>query len=468
MGMIDLLKKFIESNWVIEKAVRELVERLPLRFRYGISYGPTFRHWLGFLKESEKWDRDRLEAYQLEHLRALLIYAGNNVPYYQSLFQEYGFMPEKVQSPKDIEVLPYLDRRTVQEKKQQLISANVPARALIPLYTSGTSGVPLVIYATKETEEKHWATIVDLWGRIGYTPKTKVVFFTANIRRGKKENLPWNKYGNTLVLSSNYFSDEWIDKYVELMASFEPEYLIGFPHTIAVFCSHMRNRSRNSISRSLKGVILYAENIYEWQIGIIRDVLGVRVLYDYGMVEKVIHAGSCEHSVAFHLYPQYGFTEYLSLNDSTYELVGTGFINYAMPLIRYKTGDLCSKARKVCAKCGRYYDTFTEIDGRMGDYLITADEHIVSVYLDTDFSVLEHIQRFQLYQDLPGRVELKIWPADLFHFGEARRILHEIKRSLGSNASKIRFDIILMDNMKSQTTGKYRMVDQRLNIRNFL
>ncbi|GBE33598.1 hypothetical protein BMS3Bbin06_00105 [bacterium BMS3Bbin06] len=37
MGTIEVIKKFIESNWVIERAVREVLERLPLRFRYGIS-----------------------------------------------------------------------------------------------------------------------------------------------------------------------------------------------------------------------------------------------------------------------------------------------------------------------------------------------------------------------------------------------------------------------------------------------
>jgi phenylacetate-CoA ligase len=468
MGTLEVIKKFIESNWIIEKAARELIERLPLKFRYGISYGPTFRHWLGFLKESEKWDRDRLARYQIEQLRDLLIHAGKNVPYYKTIFEEYGFKPERFQSLDDIKILPYLDRMTIHEKKEQFIAGNMPGRAFIPTYTSGTSGIPLVIYATKETEEKHWATIVDLWGRIGYTPKSKVVFFVANIRRGNRENLPWNKYSNTLVLSSNYFVNEWMDRYMEIIDTFKPEYLIGFPHTIAVFCSYMGKSKRKFILDSLKGVIVYAENVYEWQMEIIKEVLGVRVFSDYGMVEKVIHGGACEHSTTFHLYPQYGFTEYLHLHDAMCELVGTGFINYAMPLIRYKTGDLCAEIRGTCAECGRNYDTITRIEGRMGDFLITSDENIVSVYLDIDFSVFERIKRFQLYQDLPGKVALRIWPEDSFHIDDTQRILHEIKRSLGSNASRITFDIVLLDDVDVQPAGKFRMVEQQLNIRSFL
>ena len=468
MGTIEVIKKFIESNWIIEKAAREVIERLPLRFRYSISYGPTFRYWLGFLKESEKWDRNRLEEYQIEQLRDLVIHAGRNVPYYKALFEGYGFKPEKLQSLSDIKKLPFLERMTIHEKKEQFIAGNMPERAFIPSYTSGTSGIPLVIYATKETEEKHWATIVDLWGRTGYTPKTKTVFFVANIRRGNKDNLPWNQYGNSLVLSSNYFADEWIDRYIKMIHAFQPEYLVGFPHTIAVFCSCLVRSGRTFISDSLKGVIVYAENIYEWQTAIIQEVTGVRVFTDYGMVEKVIHGGACEHSPAFHLYPQYGFTEYLNLHDSMYELVGTGFINYAMPLIRYRTGDLCTEVRRACTECGRNYDTMNAIVGRMGDFLVTADEQIVSIYLDIDFSVFTNIKRFQFYQELPGVVVLRIWPQDSFHIDDAQRILHEIRRSLGSNASKITFDFAVIDDRDDQPSGKFRMVEQRLNIRSFI
>jgi hypothetical protein len=49
VGNIEVVRKFVESNRIIERLVREGVERLPLKFRYGISYGPTFRYWLAFL-----------------------------------------------------------------------------------------------------------------------------------------------------------------------------------------------------------------------------------------------------------------------------------------------------------------------------------------------------------------------------------------------------------------------------------
>ncbi|HUO76289.1 MAG TPA: hypothetical protein VMU21_01810 [Thermodesulfovibrionales bacterium] len=149
MGTIEIIRKFIESNRVIERAVREGVERLPLRFRYGISYGPTFRYWLAFLKESENWDRERLEAYQVEQLRDLLMHAGKTVPYYRRVFREYGFKPEEIQILDDIRVLPYLDKTIVKTNRPEFIATNIPKKRLIAVTTSGTTGIPLSMYGTK-------------------------------------------------------------------------------------------------------------------------------------------------------------------------------------------------------------------------------------------------------------------------------------------------------------------------------
>lgn len=467
MGTIQVIKKFISSNWVIEKIVREFLERLPLRFRYGISYGSAFRYWLAFLRESENWDRERLEAYQIEQLRDLLIHAGNNVPYYKRIFSEYGFKPEKFQNLSDIEALPYIDRKIVKANYDAFIAQNLHISRLIPANTSGTSGIPLTVYGTKETEEKHWATVINLWSRIGYSPASRTIFFETNIRRGSRDNLPYKRYANKLILSSNYFIDEWVDRYMNMINNFRPEYIIGFPHTIAVFSSYIRKRQK-PVYEGLKGIIVYAENLYTWQGDLIRSVFGKRVFSDYGMVEKVIHGGGCEHSDNYHLYPQYGFSEYLDLGNSYRELVGTGFINYAMPLIRYKTGDACSKVSKGCPDCGRAYDIVTMIEGRTGDFLVNAEGQIVSVYLNIDFRAFDNIERFQLYQEYPGTVDLRIWPKDSYKNKDADKILSEIKRSLGPQADKLSFNIALMDNKELQHSKKYRMIDQRLDIKNFL
>jgi len=466
MGTIEIIRKFIESNRVIERAVREGVERLPLRFRYGISYGPTFRYWLAFLKESENWDRERLEAYQVEQLRDLLMHAGKTVPYYRRVFREYGFKPEEIQILDDIRVLPYLDKTIVKTNRPEFIATNIPKKRLIAVTTSGTTGIPLSMYGTKETEEKHWATVVHLWNKIGYSPGSRTVLFESTAREGGEEPFPWKKYGNKLIISSNYLKDPWMDLFIEMINRFKPEYAIGFPQTIAAFSSYVKRKKR-ILGGCFKGIILIGEQVYAWQKNLIEGVMGARVFLDYGMVEKAIHGGGCEHADAYHFIPQYGLTEYVPLQNHFNELVGTGFINYAMPLIRYRTGDICRHIRKGCTVCGRPYDTTAAIDGRLCDFLVTADGQIVSVHLPLDHRVLKHIEGFQLYQEKAGEAELRVWTRRK-EGKHAGRLLHEIQRCTSPLGRDLVYKIVAMGNEHTRTQTKYSVVDQQLDMRNFL
>jgi phenylacetate-CoA ligase len=466
MGTIEVIKKFIESNRIVERAVREGMERLPLRLRYGISYGPTFRWWLAFLKESEKWDREKLEAYQVEQLRSLLIHAGKNVPYYQLVFRDYGFRPKEIQSLDEIRALPYLDKTIVKARPSEFIAANIPKKQLIAVTTSGTTGVPFSLYGTKETEEKHWATVVHLWSRIGYRPGSRTVFFESTAREGRKQPYPWKKYGDRLIISSNHLKEPWMDKFIAMINRFKPEYAIGFPQTIAVLSSYIKKNKRD-LCESLKGIILVGEQSYAWQKSLIEGVMGVRVFSDYGMVEKVIHGGGCERSDAYHFYPQYGLSEYVPLQDQFNEMVGTGFINYAMPLIRYRTGDICRPVRRSCESCGRPYDTTAAIDGRLCDFLVTADGQIVSVHLPLDHHTLEHIEGFQLYQDKAGEAQLRVWTKGKDGM-YVENLLDEIRRCTSPLGRDLEYTIVIMGIENTRRQTKYSVVDQKLDMRALL
>lgn len=466
MGTINVIKKFIESNWIIEKTVREVLERLPLRLRYGISYGPTFRYWLAFLKESERWDRDRLEAYQLEQLRDLLIHAGKNVPYYRKMFREYGFKPEKLQSLDDIKVLPYLSRSEVRDKAKDLIADNISNRTLFKTYTSGSTGEPLLIFSNKETEEKYWATEVHLRSRAGYYTGARTVFFETNVKKGKTR-VPWKRYANLLRISSNFFTDTWMDKINEEIRSFEPEFLIGFPLFLAKFASYCALQDKIRIT--VKGIITHSEKLHGWQRALIERTFSGKVIETYGMVEKILRAGNCERSSALHLYPQYGYTEYADFSGQNKQIVGTGFINRVMPLIRYLTSDIiCKEPVRRCERCGRNYDIVEEIDGREGDFLINADGSILSVDLNLNYRIMKNIKQFQIVQEKMGKAEIRIIKEDGYTADDTNIFLSGIRESMGILGEKMDFSVKFFDESLPARGAKIPMVFQKLNIRDFL
>jgi phenylacetate-CoA ligase len=138
-----------------------------------------------------------------------------------------------------------------------------------------------------------------------------------------------------------------------------------------------------------------------------------------------------------------------------------------MPLIRYKTGDVCERAANACPDCGRSYDIVQNLQGRSGDFLVNTDGRIVSVYLDVYPDVFQKVHRFQLYQDHPGKVELRVWPDKNYREGDAAIILRELRRCLSPSGDTMEFSVELVNDGHLESAGKYRMVDQRLDIRDF-
>ncbi|MEW6416533.1 MAG: hypothetical protein AB1480_00210 [Nitrospirota bacterium] len=176
MMSIEIIRKFIKSHFLLEKVTREVIERLPLKLLHRLYFGKTFLYWTAFLKESEYWDKERLEAFQLEQLKVLLKHVQQHVPYYREIFSSYGFNPRKVQCLDDIKTLPYLTKETVSERVNDFIAENIPQKALIKTTTSGSTGIPLTIYKTRESDEIYASFLFNIMSRVGFTLKKRAVF----------------------------------------------------------------------------------------------------------------------------------------------------------------------------------------------------------------------------------------------------------------------------------------------------
>lgn len=464
MGTLQVIKKFIESSWVIEKAVREVLERLPVRFRYGISYGPTFRYWLGFLKESEQWDRDKLDSYQIEQLRDLLIHAGKNVPYYRKIFGEYGFKPERVQTLDDLKALPYVDKEMVRDNIGEFLAENIPRKSLFRKTTSGSTGIPLAVYSDKEAEEKHWATVVHAWSKVGYSPKSRIVMFWDSIQKVKR-------YGNQLILSSFYFDDEFLQqKFIALIRRFRPEFIFGIPSALFLFSNFMKGRDLSPFS-AIKACIVESEPLHPWQKAPIEEIFNARTFSTYGMVEKAIYASQCMNSSHYHLFPQYGVPEAIPTGNGMDEIVGTGFINYANPLIRYRLSDIGVVYAGGCVCCKYPYHSLGLTVGRVGSLLVGRNGKIYSpLMVGIESDVFEHVKVFQLYQERPGKVILRIVRKESFTRSDINRIRKRIIRDIGLEGEEdnMEIEIVAVQNIHKPTLGKLSMVQQMLDVRRFI
>lgn len=450
----------------MERASLEVYERLPLTFRNRLFFGAPFFQWLALLEESENWDRERIAAFQFERMKNLLEHSMKNVPYYRKLFSLIDFDPGRMSTPDDLRLVPPLDKRTVRDNPVDFIDERIPYRSLIRRPTSGSTGIPLTIYGSGENRAAFHAFRANLLGRIGHTPRSREVSFWSMITLGGKERLPFLRYGDKLALSIRHLSDEWLPRFYEMLRKLDPEYLSGYPSALLVFSSFVR---KNNLPHpaNLRAVISYAETLYDWQRRKVEEALGTRVFSMYGAAEQVAIGAECEFSSHLHFHPLYGLVELEDTASGHKEIIATGFTNPAMPLIRYRTGDLVGEYTDSCPQCKRNHGTFRVIEGRIQDFLVGKNGQIIPrLMLWTKIFV--NTLQYQFCQEEPGRACLRIVRAETYKESDTADIKAKLAEMLGPLKNIIDVEIEFVGEIPRGPSGKYRLVDQRLDMRSFL
>jgi phenylacetate-CoA ligase len=133
---------------------------------------------------------------------------------------------------------------------------------------------------------------------------------------------------------------------------------------------------------------------------------------------KVGQAADSDRYVEYVCSPLFGYAEVLAEGgehvsfDETGEVVVTGFYNFAMPFIRYRTGDLAvhNGDSGGIVRLGK-------IEGRTQDYVFTNSGTRVALtplVFGHHYHAFRHIQKWQLQHDMPGRLLVRIVRSDGF------------------------------------------------------
>jgi len=142
-------------------------------------------------------------------------------------------------------------------------------------------------------------------------------------------------------------------------------------------------------------------------------------------------------------------------------LLCTNLDNYAMPLIRYDTGDIGVLSNESCS-CGRNLSSLKKIVGRKCDNIITPKGNIIfSLFFPTLIGKMNSISEFQVIQEIPEKVTLKIIKNKRFKKRDITHIEREVAKA-SENDLKIDFEFV--DSIPLTKNGKRRYVISNCSI----
>jgi len=342
-----------------------------------------------YQKEIETMPLEEMKKLQSEKLVKQVKHVYENVPYYRNLMDEKGVKPEDIHGIEDLHKLPFLTKADLRDAYPYGLLAKPLEDCVRIQSTSGTTGRRVVAFYTQND--------VDLWEdccaraimAAGGTKKDvcQVAYGYGLFTGGPGLNGGSHKVGClTLPMSSGN-----TERQIQFMMDLSASILCCTPSYAAYIGETLKEQGYTPDQIPLKAGIFGAEPWTEEMRRGIEETLGIKAYDIYGLTETTGPgvAFECSEQTGMHINEDHFYAEIIDPDTgevlpegSKGELVFTSLDKEALPLLRYRTRDICVLSRKKCS-CGRTLIKMAKPMGRTDDMLIIRGVNVFPSQIET-------------------------------------------------------------------------------------
>lgn len=397
-----------------------------------IRYAPRTLALLEDLRGREFCCSREIEAYQLHALRQAVDHARRTTPFY------FDYPDTPLRTFSDLRGLPVLGRATVRANPERFLSRSVPPEKRIRAGTTGTTGANLKVAYTEGFAGQNWAFLLRQWAWAGVTPREpRISFFGARIVPASRTAPPFwtHNYPERQTLASIFhLSEKTASAYLDFLRSQQGAILEGFPSVLGILADFAIGRGETI---PMRVIFTSGEPLYAHLREKIERAFQARIFDSYGMTEYCGLIQECEHG-GMHLIPEFGYLEILDDDDNPVApgeegyFVWTGFLNRAMPLVRYRIGDRGRWLGGAPCPCGRAFPMVVPTITRESDLLRCPDGRMFSPRALNQLLKESGALRFcQFVHDQPARVIVRAVPGNPGATAEVAEIRARLASLLG-------------------------------------
>lgn len=432
-------------------------------------FGGVFPAALREFRARDGWSSDQWSEYQSGRLRGLLLHASDTVPYYRRRFAESGFARASLSrfTLSDLSRLPLTGKEDIRSNLDALTSATFRGKKLYPYLTSGSTGTPLAVLFAAEMHQT-WSAAYEArcrnWAGVSNAMSRAMIGGRVVVARGHERPPFWryNRVERQLYISAFHISAGNAPAYVQALNKYRPDYLVGYASS-HYFLARFINELSLRVHRP-KAVLTSSEKLLPEMRRAIEEAYRCEVFDAYSGVEACCLASECEHH-RLHVSPDVGIVELCDEAGRAVpigvpgEIVATGLLNYAQPLVRYRTGDLAVWSDEDCP-CGRQMPVLAELVGRLEDTVIGSDGREM-VRFHGIFVGLPQVREGQIIQETLTEFRVRLVAGAEFGERDKRIIVQRFTERLG--AVQVTFEYV--DRIERTERGKFRAVVSRVSRR---
>ncbi|MES2809317.1 MAG: AMP-binding protein [Bacteroidota bacterium] len=314
-----------------------------------------------------------IKTSQHEKLQQLLAHVSKNSPFYKELFAKHKIDIDSIKTLDDLQRVPTTSKEDLQQRNDDFLC--VPKQQVIEYAsTSGTLGSPVTIALTDSDLNRLTLNEYNSFVCAGGS-KDDIYQLMLTLDRQFMAGIAYysglRKMGAGIVrLGPGVPSLQ-----LETIQRLNPTAIVAVPSFILKLIQAAKDHNIDLNKTSVKKAICIGENIRNTDFSL--NILGKKIteawdiqLYStYASTEMQTAFTECSEGNGGHLQPDLVIAELLDEDNNPVpantpgELTITTLGVEGMPLLRYKTGDMCMYFDEPCA-CGRHTMRLSPIIGR--------------------------------------------------------------------------------------------------------
>ncbi len=389
-----------------------------------MTFGQSFLLWRQF--EKQQWlSYQELKKIQERRLRTIVRWAYDTVPYYHQIFREKNLFPEDIVTVEDLQKLPVLTKKDVQEHQQELRSKGVPSKGLRTQTTTGSTGIPLEMVQDPMYVAACKAVLLRAFRANGLRFTDRIL----RIKQSPYKSSWYERFGIFPNMNASVYESP--EQLARKCNTIKPDVIYAYPSILQAISS------TNIPLRPVRRVFSMAETLSRGARIAIQNAFHTQVADFYGSTEFGSIAWECPFHEGHHINVDHGVVECCDGNGEAVsgkagEVIITGFFNYAMPLIRYALGDMATLSKEKGA-CGRGLPLLKTVEGRKDEWLTMPNGERISPMNVNAFEDIRGIKEFRIVQTRRDHIVVEVLPSDSWTESLSNAIISRIKKGLGNH-----------------------------------
>lgn len=379
-------------------------------------------------KDIEFESAETIRAYQETRLHEALDYLHACSPYYRRLFSTHHIDVAGIRHIDDLQRIPFTEKKDLQLHNEDFRCCP-KAKIVDYITTSGTLGEPVTFGCTDRDLDRLAFNEAKSFACAGLGPGSILQLMTTIDKRfmaGLAYFLGIRRLGASIIRVGNGIPElQW-----DTIRRMQPDSIMCVPSFIPRLIQYAEEHGIDYKQSSVKRIIGIGEGLRNQDFTLnllgrqIKEKWDVQLFATYSSTEMGATFSECEYGQGGHCHPELVIVEIIGENGEPVpdgevgEVVVTTLGVEGMPLLRFRTGDMCARISEPC-QCGRNSFRLTPIVGRKNNMIKLKGTTLYPPAINDVLDNTDYVQNYVVYvedsesgtDDVLVKVGLKYEPA---------------------------------------------------------